>query len=140
MISRCCIAFILALALVGCSGYTQAPDSSVPDAGLDAVNGKDVAVDRSVPDAAPPDKALPDKSVKLDIDLEPGQALPYEEEKQIAKYEKAYAMLQNPIANPWASSPACSIPAVNLAENPSDRSGASSSSSPWPLGCHFKPS
>lgn len=40
------------------------------------------------------------KSASMDIDVEPGQALPYEEEKQIAKYEKAYAMLQNPVANP----------------------------------------
>jgi len=39
-------------------------------------------------------------NIKLDIDIEPGMKLPYDEEKNIVKHEKAYAILQNPIANP----------------------------------------
>ena len=40
------------------------------------------------------------KSVRMDIDIEPGQTLPFDEEKRNANYEKAYAMMQQPIANP----------------------------------------
>jgi len=40
------------------------------------------------------------KTVKFDVDIEPGQTLPFDEEKRIAKYEKAFAIVQQPVANP----------------------------------------
>ena len=40
------------------------------------------------------------KDAEFDIDIEPGQSLPYDEEKRILKYEKAYQMLQQPVPNP----------------------------------------
>jgi hypothetical protein len=40
------------------------------------------------------------KSVKFDVDIEPGQTLPFDEDKKAANYEKAYAMMAQPIANP----------------------------------------
>lgn len=41
-----------------------------------------------------------EKSAKYDMTVEPGTTLPFDEEKRIAKYEKAYALLANPTANP----------------------------------------
>ena len=40
------------------------------------------------------------KDVKFDIDLIPGSQLPFDEEKKIAKYEKAALLLSQPVANP----------------------------------------
>lgn len=40
------------------------------------------------------------KEVKFDIDIEPGQTLPFDEERRVVKYTTAYEMMQNPIANP----------------------------------------
>lgn len=40
------------------------------------------------------------KTIRMDIDVEPGRNLPFDEEKRDAKYEKAYAMLSQPMANP----------------------------------------
>lgn len=40
------------------------------------------------------------KDVRFDVDIEPGQTLPYDEEKRVAKYQMAYEMMQNPVANP----------------------------------------
>lgn len=40
------------------------------------------------------------KTVRMDIDVEPGRTLPFDPEKRNANYEKAYAMLQQPMANP----------------------------------------
>ncbi len=36
----------------------------------------------------------------MDIDIEPGKTLPYDEERKAANYEKAYTMMANPVANP----------------------------------------
>jgi len=40
------------------------------------------------------------KDSQFDIDIEPGQSLPYDEEKRILKYEKAYMIMGNPMPNP----------------------------------------
>lgn len=40
------------------------------------------------------------KDIRMDIDVEPGQTLPFDEEKRNANYEKVYAMLQQPVTNP----------------------------------------
>lgn len=40
------------------------------------------------------------KTVKMDIDVEPGRTLPFDPEKKEAKYEKAYTMLAQPMVNP----------------------------------------
>lgn len=40
------------------------------------------------------------KALDLDVTIEPGQTLPFDEEKKIAKHAQAYEMLQQPIANP----------------------------------------
>jgi len=40
------------------------------------------------------------KDVHMDIDVEPGQTLPFDEEKRNANYEKVYAMLSQPVTNP----------------------------------------
>jgi len=40
------------------------------------------------------------KDSQFDIDIEPGQSLPYDEEKRILKYEKAYVIMGNPMPNP----------------------------------------
>jgi len=39
------------------------------------------------------------KDVRMDIDVEPGVNLPFDPEKKEAKYEKAYAMLAQPMVN-----------------------------------------
>ncbi|MHC4891393.1 MAG: hypothetical protein ACYTEO_18220 [Planctomycetota bacterium] len=40
------------------------------------------------------------KTIRMDIDVEPGQTLPFDEQKRDANYEKAYAMLSQPMVNP----------------------------------------
>lgn len=40
------------------------------------------------------------KSTKFDVHIEVGSTLPFDDERRIAKYEKAYQILQNPVANP----------------------------------------
>jgi len=40
------------------------------------------------------------KQVRFDVDIVPGMSLPFDPEKRIVNYEKAFAMLQQPIANP----------------------------------------
>ena len=40
------------------------------------------------------------KDIKFDVAIMPGSMLPFDEEKKIAKYEKAYAMLAQPMPNP----------------------------------------
>ncbi len=39
------------------------------------------------------------KSLKFDVNIEPGQTLPFDEDKREARYEKAYAMLNQPMVN-----------------------------------------
>jgi hypothetical protein len=40
------------------------------------------------------------KTIRMDIDVEPGRTLPFDEDKRNANYEKAYAMLAQPMVNP----------------------------------------
>ena len=40
------------------------------------------------------------KKLRFDVDIEPGQTLPFDEDKKEARYEKAYAMLSQPSPNP----------------------------------------
>jgi hypothetical protein len=40
------------------------------------------------------------KDVRYDITVEPGAALPFDEEKRQARYMQAYQLLQSPVANP----------------------------------------
>ncbi len=40
------------------------------------------------------------KEAEFDIDLEPTECMPFDEEKTIIKYEKAYGLLNNPVPNP----------------------------------------
>lgn len=40
------------------------------------------------------------KTFKYDLDIEPGESLPYDEEKRIEKHKIAYEILQNPNPNP----------------------------------------
>lgn len=40
------------------------------------------------------------KEVRYDITVQPGTTLPFDEEKRIMKYQKAYELLANPTANP----------------------------------------
>lgn len=41
-----------------------------------------------------------EKAAQYDIMVEPGATLPFDEEKRILKYEKAYQLLAQPVANP----------------------------------------
>lgn len=40
------------------------------------------------------------KTFNYDLDVEAAEGLPYDEEKKILKYEKAYTLLSNPVPNP----------------------------------------